>query len=109
MSDAERAMVVAEARSWIGTPYHHAADIKGKNGGADCAMLLVRVYCDLGLVEKFDPRPYTRDWFLHRNRSAILASWRARAKYARHWKAILFSFALVVVLPMPGLFRRLIR
>ncbi len=30
-------------------------------------MILVRVFCDLGLVEKFDPRPYTRDWFLHRD------------------------------------------
>ena len=80
MSDAERAMVVAEARSWIGTPYHHAADIKGKNGGADCAMLLVRVYCDLGLVEKFDPRPYTRDWFLHRNEERYLGFLLARSR-----------------------------
>ncbi len=35
-------------------------------------MLLVRVYCDLGLVERFDPRPYTRDWFLHRNEERYL-------------------------------------
>ena len=53
----QRAAVVAAARAWIGTPYHHMADIKGV--GVDCAMLLVRVYCDLGLVEHFDPRPYT--------------------------------------------------
>ena len=62
--------VVTEARSWIGTPYHHAADVKGH--GVDCAMLLVRVYCDLGLVEPFDPRPYTRDWFLHRSEERYL-------------------------------------
>ena len=60
---AERAAVVAAARAWIGTPYHHMADIKGV--GVDCAMLLVRVYCDLGLVEPFDPRPYTQDWMMH--------------------------------------------
>ena len=65
-----RAAVVAEARSWIGTPYHHAADVKGH--GVDCAMLLVRVYCDLGLIEPFDPRPYTRDWFLHRSEERYL-------------------------------------
>jgi NlpC/P60 family putative phage cell wall peptidase len=65
-----RAAVVAEARSWLGTPYHHAADVKG--AGVDCAMLLVRVYCDLGLVEPFDPRPYTRDWFLHRSEERYL-------------------------------------
>jgi cell wall-associated NlpC family hydrolase len=80
VSDAERATVVAEARSWIGTPYHHTADIKGKNGGVDCAMLLVRVYCDLGLVEKFDPRPYTRDWFLHRNEERYLGFLLARSR-----------------------------
>ena len=96
--------------SWIGTPYHHAADVKGRTGGVDCAMLLVRVYCDRGLVEKFDPRPYTRDWFLHRNEERYLGFLLARSCEVRsHWKAILFSFALVVVSPMPGLFRRLIR
>jgi NlpC/P60 family putative phage cell wall peptidase len=66
MNEAEgRANIVAAARSWVGTPYHHAADVKGV--GVDCAMILVRVYCDLGLIEPFDPRPYTRDWMLHRD------------------------------------------
>jgi len=54
-----REKIVAEARSWIGTPYHNCADIKGV--GVDCGMLLVRVFVDLGLVEPFDPRPYTHD------------------------------------------------
>jgi cell wall-associated NlpC family hydrolase len=76
-----RAAVVAEARSWIGTPYHHAGDVKGH--GVDCAMLLVRVYCDLGLVEPFDPRPYTRDWFLHRNEERYLGFLLARSKEVR--------------------------
>jgi NlpC/P60 family putative phage cell wall peptidase len=76
-----RAAVVAEARSWIGTPYHHAADVKGH--GVDCAMLLVRVYCDLGLIEPFDPRPYTRDWFLHRNEERYLGSLLARSHEVR--------------------------
>jgi len=73
-----RAAVVAAARSWIGTPYHHAADVKG--AGVDCAMLLVRVYCDLGLVEPFDPRPYTRDWMLHRDDERYLDSLLAHAR-----------------------------
>jgi NlpC/P60 family putative phage cell wall peptidase len=75
---AARAAVVAAARAWIGTPYHHAADVKGH--GVDCAMLLVRVYCDLGLVEPFDPRPYTRDWMLHRDEERYLGFLLARAK-----------------------------
>jgi cell wall-associated NlpC family hydrolase len=72
-----RAVVVAAARAWRGTPYHHMADLKGI--GCDCAMLLVRVYCDLGLVEKFDPRPYTRDWMLHRDDERFLGFLLARA------------------------------
>ena len=64
MSDAKRSAIVSEARTWLGTPYHHAADIIGV--GVDCAMILVRVFCDLGLIEPFDPRPYTKDWMLHR-------------------------------------------
>jgi cell wall-associated NlpC family hydrolase len=76
-----REAVVAEARAWIGTPYHHMADVKGH--GVDCSMLLVRVYCDLGLVEKFDPRPYTRDWFLHRNEERYLGFLLARSKEVR--------------------------
>jgi NlpC/P60 family putative phage cell wall peptidase len=80
-ADDQRALVLAEARSWLGTPYHHAADVKG--AGVDCAMLLVRVFCDLGLVEKFDPRPYTRDWFLHRSEERYLDALLARAREVR--------------------------
>jgi cell wall-associated NlpC family hydrolase len=76
--NTERAAVVAAARAWLGTPYHHAADVKG--AGVDCAMLLVRVYCDLGLVKPFDPRPYTRDWMLHRNEEKYLGFLLARAR-----------------------------
>ena len=74
----QRAAVVAAARAWIGTPYHHMADIKGV--GVDCAMLLVRVYCDLGLVGRFDPRPYTQDWMMHRNEERYLGFLLKRAR-----------------------------
>ncbi|MGH7247350.1 MAG: hypothetical protein ACREH9_04520 [Pseudomonadota bacterium] len=66
----QRAAVVAEARSWIGTPYHNCADIKGV--GVDCGMLLVRVFVDCGLVAPFDPRPYPPDWHLHRGEEKYL-------------------------------------
>jgi NlpC/P60 family putative phage cell wall peptidase len=62
--------IVAEARRWIGTPYHHQADIMGL--GVDCAMILVRIFCDLGLVPPFDPRPYSTDWHLHRSEERYL-------------------------------------
>lgn len=75
---ATRPLVVAAARAWLGTPYHHAADVKGH--GVDCAMILVRVFCDLGLVEPFDPRPYTRDWFLHRDEERYMGHLLARVR-----------------------------
>ena len=81
LAHTQREEVVAAARAWIGTPYHHAADVKGH--GVDCAMLLVRVYCDLGLVEPFDPRPYTRDWFLHRDEEKYLGFLFDRAHEVR--------------------------
>jgi cell wall-associated NlpC family hydrolase len=67
---AQRAAVVAEARSWIGTPYHNCADIKG--AGVDCGMLLVRVFVDTGLCDPFEPRPYPADWHLHRSEERYL-------------------------------------
>ena len=74
----ERAAIVAAAREWIGTPYHHMADVKG--AGCDCAMLLVRVFCDIGLVEPFDPRPYVKDWHLHRGEERYLDFLLAHAR-----------------------------
>jgi cell wall-associated NlpC family hydrolase len=69
---AQRAATVREARSWIGTPYHNCADVKGRNGGVDCGMLLVRVFVDTGLCAPFDPRPYPPDWHLHRSEEKYL-------------------------------------
>ena len=78
MSSENAARIVAEARSYLGTPYHHMADIKGV--GIDCALILVRVFCDLGLVPLFDPRPYTKDWFLHRHEEQYLNHLLAQAR-----------------------------
>lgn len=76
--EEQRAAVVKEARSWIGTPYHHCADVKGS--GIDCGMLLVRVFVDLGLVPPFDPRPYSTDWHLHRSEEKYLGFIGGNAK-----------------------------
>jgi NlpC/P60 family putative phage cell wall peptidase len=65
-------LILTEARKWLGTPYHHAGDVLGV--GVDCAMLLVRVFCDSGLVPCLDPRPYPPDWHLHRSEERFL-SW----------------------------------
>jgi len=75
INDEQRAAVVAEARTWLGTKYHHAADVK--KHGVDCAMILVRVYCDLGFAPKFDPRPYPAQWYLHRDEERYMG-WIAK-------------------------------
>lgn len=70
---AQREAVVAEAHTWLRTPYHHQGDIKGV--GVDCAMLLVRIYGGVGVVPNdLDPRPYPADWHLHRTDEVYL-SW----------------------------------
>lgn len=62
-----RALFINEGLSYVGTPFINCADIKGRNGGIDCAMLLVRSAVDTGLLPAFDPRPYPPQWFLHRS------------------------------------------
>lgn len=54
-----RAEVVAEARSWIGTPFQHQQRLKGV--GVDCAGLVIGVARELGLVAAdFDVTGYSR-------------------------------------------------
>jgi cell wall-associated NlpC family hydrolase len=54
-----RADVIAEARSWIGTPYAHQHRAKGI--GADCLGLLIGCCRNLGLVAPdFDVNGYAR-------------------------------------------------
>ena len=66
-----RERIAAEAQSWLGTPYHHHAMVKG--AGVDCAMILVAVYRSAGLLPPdFDPRPYPQDWHLHRDAERYL-------------------------------------
>lgn len=63
-------LVVAKARSWIGTPYLHQASVKG--AGADCLGLL------RGLWREFygpEPEPvpaYTADWAEPDHREVLL-------------------------------------
>ena len=62
--------VVDEARTWLGTPWHHEGDVKG--AGVDCAMLLVRVFGVVGLIPPIDPRPYPIDHMLHSGQERFL-------------------------------------
>jgi cell wall-associated NlpC family hydrolase len=68
----QRAAFIAEARTWLGTPFRDQGDVRGPNGAVDCAMLLVRAAVDTGLVPPFDPRPYPPQWHLHRDEERFL-------------------------------------
>ncbi len=65
MSEIERQKVVEIAKSWLGTPYRHNAQIKG--AGADCATFIAEVFFEAGLVERFEIERYSPQWHLHRN------------------------------------------
>jgi NlpC/P60 family putative phage cell wall peptidase len=67
---ARRAAVVAAAREWVGTPYHHMGRIKG--GGTDCLMLLAEVYEEAGIILHVEVPFYPPDWNLHRDAERYL-------------------------------------
>lgn len=57
---ADPALVVAIARSWLGTPYHDQASLKGV--GCDCLGLARGVWREVVGDEPFPIPPYSRDW-----------------------------------------------
>lgn len=58
--EIRRAAIVAEARSWIGTPYRHQGARKGV--GCDCLGLVRGVYRAMCGIEPEQPGPYAPDW-----------------------------------------------
>lgn len=52
--------VVAEVRTWIGTPYHHQASLKGV--GCDCLGLVRGVFSQVYGADPELPPAYSRDW-----------------------------------------------
>lgn len=97
MTPDKMEQLCAEARSWLDTPYHHAGAVK--ETGVDCAMLLVRVFVDTGLVPPFDPRPYPPDWHLHRSAERFLGwidQFAQRVDAPRPGDVALFKFGRCV-------------
>jgi NlpC/P60 family putative phage cell wall peptidase len=72
MTPAEVALrdaIVAEARSWIGTPYVHGASMKG--AGCDCLGLVRGVWRALYGQEPEPTPPYSPDWAEATGRDAL--------------------------------------
>ncbi|OZA18219.1 MAG: peptidase [Rhodobacterales bacterium 17-64-5] len=68
--------VVAEARTWIGTPYLHQASVR--SAGTDCLGLLRGVWRALSGREPETVPAYTMDWSEASGQEAMLAA-------ARRW------------------------
>ena len=80
---ASRERVVAEARSWIGTPYRHQGALKGV--GCDCLGLILGVWRELQpsrsalrVGKPFAIPPYTPDWAEANGRETLAEGFRAR-------------------------------
>lgn len=69
-----RGDIVVAARSWIGTPYHHQASIKGV--GADCLGLVRGVWREVHGAEAETPPAYSADWAEVQGRETLLAAAR---------------------------------
>jgi cell wall-associated NlpC family hydrolase len=65
----ERAAVVAEAMTWLRTPYLSHARLKGV--GVDCANLPAAVYAACGLMPEVRPE-YSEQWYEHRDEELFL-------------------------------------
>lgn len=68
------AAVVAEARSWIGTPYRQQGD--AKDIGCDCLGLVRGVWRAVYGVECERPGPYAPDWAEAGGQESLLAGLR---------------------------------
>ncbi|MHA1523447.1 MAG: DUF6950 family protein [Alphaproteobacteria bacterium] len=73
-----RRKIVAAARGWIGTPYHHQASVRGV--GCDCLGLVRGVYREIMGKEPATPPPYTPDWAEAAGDETLLAAARAHLR-----------------------------
>lgn len=68
--EAWRAAILAEAETWLLTPWHHKARVKG--GGVDCGQYIIASYIGAKLVAHFETGDYPADWMLHRSEERYL-------------------------------------
>lgn len=76
--EASRLRVVEIAKTWLRTPYHSGARIRG--AGVDCAMLPAEVYQEAGLLARIEPGHYAPDFHLHKNEERYLELVLSHAK-----------------------------
>lgn len=72
MSPITQADIVAEARRWIGTPYHHQASIR--DIGTDCIGLVLGVLRAVNIAVPDKLPGYSRDWAEASGAETLLAA-----------------------------------
>ena len=65
-----RAAVIAEAQSWIGTPFHHGQMLKA--AGCDCLTFIVGVFVSAGIVVRPKIPFYRPDFMMHQAEETYL-------------------------------------
>jgi cell wall-associated NlpC family hydrolase len=66
----ERERVLHIAESFIGTPHHHGARVKG--AGIDCAQFIAATFEESGLEAPIIFERYMPDWYMHRSDELLL-------------------------------------
>lgn len=61
----QRDAVVAEAMTWLRTPFRHRSRVKGLGGGVDCAGVLLETYERAGCTPHIEPEAYVMQCMLH--------------------------------------------
>src|SRR5919108_693368 len=66
----EREAVVREALTWIDTPFHHRAQVKG--AGVDCIHFLYAPFRALKLIPEILVPEYPMQWYVHRDNEMLI-------------------------------------
>jgi hypothetical protein len=70
-----QAAFVAEARSWLGTPFRENCCTKGAGGGVDCVRFALAVHVACGACDSFEvetlPVEFVRNWHVHHTESRV--------------------------------------
>lgn len=77
--------VVSCARTWIGTPYHHQASVRGI--GTDCLGLIRGVWRELYHAEPEPISAYSKDWSAN-GEETLLAAARRHFKEVSSYEAL---------------------
>lgn len=68
--EEQREAVIQEAMTWLRTPHHNGARMKGH--GVDCGQFPIAVYSACGLIPPITTDPYPPDFHMHKDREWYL-------------------------------------